>query len=273
MVKLYGKKSKTYKKPRTLKQIANSAKPSKAFVKKVKKIMHKDVESKESAYTLTNTDFNGPVNNVADACRVIPSLTQGYGNGQRIADSVLLQRIDLRGHMMINIIPNTTGTSIPTAIPSTCRIMVRAFIFSIKRFANYDDAVATTSYMSKFLKNGLFTQGLDGTVKSMYLPVNTDVITVHKEFRKYISVPAIFAQTATATGFSNTAVGFENSCKFFNFRKSYKKTLKYDDAGFAPQNFAPLFCLSYAKLDDTSPDLLVARVTASYVSSILYEDA
>lgn len=248
-------------------------KPSSSFIKKVESVIHKQVETKENSYTLPVTDFNGLVNNVADIVRVIPTVTQGTGNANRIADQIRGQKINVRGHMMINIVPNTTGTTIPSAIPSNCRMMIRAAFVSIKKFNNFDDVSATTAWMNSILKNGNALQGLDGTLQSMYLPWNTDVITVHKEIKRFVTIPAIFAQTATAAGFSNTAVGFEQSIKFFNVNLKCKKLLKYDNTSFSPQNYAPLFICSYAKLDGTGSDILVSRVTASYVSTLYFEDA
>jgi len=248
-------------------------KSSKSFTKKVQKIIHKDVETKEASTVFNPTDFNGLVNNVADVCRIMPAVTLGTAAGFRIGDQIQGQRLRIQGHMMINIVPNTSGALIPTAIPSTCRMMIRAFICSVKKYGNYDDVSTTTAWMSKFLKNGSLTQSLDGTVQSMYLPVNTDVITVHKEIKKYVTIPAIYAQTSTSAGFSNTAVGFEQSCKFFNVNINCKKVMKYEDTSNSPQNFAPFLVISYAKLDGTSADILVSRVTAAYVSTLFYEDA
>lgn len=271
---MYKKKNAPRKRPaRRRAGRKSTAKPSKAFAKKVTSVIRKNVETKQVSFNLVNTDFNGPVNNVADVIRIIPTITQGTDGGNRIGDQVLGQKLEVRGHMMVNFVPNTTGTAIPTAIPSNCRMMIRAVCCSIKKFSSYDDVSATTTWMNKILKNGNTLQGLDGTVRSMYLPWNHDVITVHKEIKKYITVPAIFAQTATATGFSNTVVGFEQSCKFFNFTLSLKKLLKYDDSSFSPQNDGRFFVISYAKLDDTSPDIITARITANFVSTLHYEDA
>lgn len=252
---------------------ARRNKISKTFAKKVNSLIHKQVETKDVSYNLSVTDFNGPVSNVADVCRIVPNLQNGNTNGTRIADNILGQKIDFRGHMMINTVFNTTGTSIPTAIPANARLMIRAAIVSIKKFNNFDDVSATTAWMNSILKNGTVLQGLDGTLQSMYLPWNKDVITVHKEFKKFVTNPVIYAQTATATGFSNTAVGFENSIKFMNCTVKCKKVMKYDNTSFSPQNYAPFFICSYAHLDGSAADFLTARITASYVSTLFYEDA
>lgn len=267
----YGSKKPTkgrkpYRKPR-------GAKPDRNFVKKVKAIIAKDVETKEAFVEYALNTFNGPVNNVADTIKVMPNIFQGTDNGQRIGDNVKLQKMSFKGHMQINVVPNTTGTTIPTAIPNHTRFLVRAFVFSLKRFNNYSDAAATTAWMSQFLKKGNTTQGLDGTVTSMYLPVNTDVITVHKEWLEDLTIPAIYAQTATATGFSNTAVGFENTYKFLMADFKINRKLGYDDTSAEPENFAPLFCLSYCKLDASSSDIIVSKVSCAFVCNAFYEDA
>lgn len=250
-----------------------SNRPNKMFAKKVRAVIHSQNETKTVSTILQATDFNGIVNNVADVQRIIPTLQNGTQNGQRVSDQVTAQNIKFQGHMMINIVSNTTGTTIPTAIPSTARIMVRAAIISIKKYRNYDDVSNTTNWMNSILQNGNALQGLDGTIQSMYLPWNKDVVTVHKEFKRLVTIPAIFAQTATATGFSNTAVGFEQSVKFLKATIKCKKVLNYDSTSFSPQNYSPFFICSYAKLDGSPADILVSRVTCSYVSTLHYEDA
>lgn len=250
-----------------------SAKPSAAFAKRVQAVVSKNVETKTQSHNFAITNFNSPVNNVADVCRVIPLITQGVDQGDRIGDQIRGQKLVFRGHFMINAIPNATGTTIPTGIPTNSRFMVRAFICSVKRFGNYEDAAATTSWMSQFLKNGNTNQGLDGTVQSMYLPVNTESITVHKEWRQVVTIPAIIAQTATATGFSNVTVPLGNTVRLLSASIKCKKLLKYDTVGFSPQNFAPFFVLSYCHLDDSSPDIITAKISAAYSTTLFYEDA
>lgn len=248
-------------------------KPSGAFAKKVNAVIQKNVETKDASFTLNVTDFNGLVNNVADVCRIVPNIQNGTTNGTRVSDQILGQKIDFRGHMMINTVFNTTGITIPTAIPTNARLMIRAAIVSIKKYNSFDDVAGTTTWMNSILKNGAALQGLDGTLQSMYLPWNKDVITVHKEFKKFVTIPVIYEKTATAAGFAMTAVGFENSIKFISTTLKCKKLLKYDNTSFSPQNYAPFFICSYAHLDGTSADIIVSRITTSYVSTLFYEDA
>jgi len=249
-------------------------KVSKAFVKKVQAIIHRNAETKQNSFSLGITNFNAGVNSAADVCRIIPVLTQGTGEANRIGDCVTGQSLKVNGHFLINITPAVVGSGgNPVTIPFGARLMVRAFICSVKKYSNYDDAGANIgTWGPQFLKNGNASQALDGTIESMYLPVNTDVITVHKEIKKYITIPAINTNISNSAGFSNTANDYFNSCKFFSANVRCKKTLKYDDTSFSPQNFAPFFVLSYAFLDGTSPDVLTTRISSTYVSTLKYED-
>lgn len=252
-----------------------SNKSSGTFAKRVNAVIQKKTETKQNSFTLGSLDFNGPVSNVADVLRIIPQITQGTDGGNRIGDTIQGQKIVVRGHMMINAVPNTSGVTIPTAIPANSRLMIRAFICSIKKFQNYDDVSATTAWMSKFLKNGNTLQALDGTLPSMYLPVNTDVVTVHKEIKRYVTIPTIYSQVVGTpiTDITNTAVSFQGSCKLFTATIKCKKILKYDDSSFSPQNFAPIMVISYAHMDSSSADLITARINANYVSTLFFEDA
>jgi len=248
--------------------------PSKSFVKKVNAVLHKNAEDKQVSFNLGLTSFNSGVNAAGDVLRILPAISQGTGEANRIGDTITGKSLSVKGHFFINITPNTIATgTLPTAIPANCRLMIRAFICSVKKFSNYDDAVSNIgSWSGNFLKNGNVAQALDGTIESMYLPVNTDVITVHKEIKKYISVPGIMQQIQTSVGFENVVCDFSKSVKFFNANVKCKKTLKYDDSNFSPQNYAPFMVVSYAHLDGSAPDVLTTTISATYVSTFRYED-
>lgn len=278
MVKVNTIKKRIYRKKRTMKPKLKQQ--TKIIRQIVKKEMHKKDETKSASYEFPITAFNSGVNSSGDACRVVPVIQTGTTNGFRISDSISAQYIDIKGHIIINATPNTgtqSNSAYTTTIPPNARLMVRAFICSVKRYANYDDITTNaTSWMPDFLKKGSITVPLDGSLQSMYLPVNTDVITVHKEIKKYINIP--FQTGITITGSPTiypglTTIPVGASVKFFSYRLKCSKILKYDDTNFSPQNYAPIFVLSYCHLDGSSPDVLTTVVSASFVSSIFYEDS
>lgn len=276
----YVRKPKMLRKPRVYKRkaVKTAVKPTKNFTKLVKSVIHKQAESKSNSHIFALTQFNSGVNSSGDCLRILPQLQQGVGEAQRIGDCVRSQRLTIKGHFLINVSPNvsTNNGTLPTAIPANARLMIRAFICSVKRFQNYTDAAANaTSWTGSFLKNGNSSQTLDGTIESMYLPVNTDVITVHKEIKRYISIPML-TSTASVASPSSWIVAQSSdprsSVKFFTLNIPFKKLLKYDDADFTPQNAAPFMVLSYCHLDGSSPDVLTTVVSSAFVSTLTYED-
>lgn len=254
-----------------------NARPSKAFAKKVNAVISKKAEDKQAMYTLGVTQFNSGVNSTGDILRIVPTIDQGVGENQRIGDVINGKSIDVRGHFFINVVPNISSTtSLPTSFPANCRLMIRAFICSVKKYGNYDDAVNNIgSWTPYFLKNGNTSQPLDGSIQSMYLPVNTDIITVHKEIKRYITVP-VLTSTSSVVPPTNFLIAQSydpiGSVKFFSAKLSCKKKMKYDDTNFSPQNYAPFMVVSYAHLDGSSPDVLTTVVSANYVSTLNYED-
>lgn len=255
-----------------------TGKPTKKFVKMVNQIISKKAETKQVSYNLGITQFNSGVNSAGDVLRIVPSLSQGVSEGDRIGDTVSAQKIDIRGHFYINVVPTVanSGSSFSTAIPANARLMIRAFICSVKKYGNYDDAVTNVGgWSANFLKNGSSSQGLNGSIESMYLPVNTDVITVHKEIKKYITVPVIssaFTPVSPTTFALAASFSPTDSVKFFNHTLKCKKILKYDDTNFSSQNYAPFMVVSYAHLDGSAADVLTTVIGATYVSTLSFED-
>lgn len=270
------KKTNVKKVTRRPRRVKRAAKPSKQLTKMVNTILHKNAETKQKSYVFPTTAFNSGVNAAGDVLRIIPPIDQGTAESQRIGDTITGQKIDVRGHFFINVTPNVSSTlTLPTSIPSNARLMIRAFMCSVKKFSNYDDAASNVaSWSSSFLKNGNSSQALDGSIESMYLPVNTDVITVHKEIKRYINVPVLTSTSSGAPVNWIIAQSFNpsGSVKFFNASLRCKKVLKYDDTNFSPSNYAPFMVISYAHLDGTSPDVLTTTISASFVSTLFYED-
>lgn len=253
------------------------AKPGKKFAQMVKSVLNKQMETKETSFSFGLTAFNSGVNAAGDVIRLLPSITQGSGEANRIGDQIRGERLNIKGHFVINVHPTlSTTSSLPTAIPPNCRLLIRAFICSVKRYQNYDDAVSNVAtWSAQFLKNGNNSQALDGSVESSYLPVNRDVITVHKEIKKYISIPMLTSTSSVSTP-ANWIIAQSSdprtSVKFFNASISLKKLMKYDDATNVPQNCAPFMVISYSHLDGTGPDVVTTAINATFVSTFKYKD-
>lgn len=253
--KLRSRKPKLYRRKRMSRP---KNKPSKSFVKKVQKIIHKDVETKKQVYLSSATAFNQQIQTQADCLRIMPSIPQGSANSNRIANEITIQEMRIRGCL--------TFALNQTAIALT-RIGVRMMIVRAKRFNDW--IAAATDFATS---NGrlLETQGsFDGSVQCFNAPVNEDYYSVIVDKKFY------FSQSQTAGG-PTTEVW--NSTKLFDFKLPYHRNRKliYDDnylSGDAT-NYPYFILIGYVKLDGTAADAsTVSNLTLQYTSTVKYEDA
>lgn len=239
-------------------------KKKQSFASRVKKVMSSQIESKQQMLDYPITAFNSAATSSSDILEILPKINQGGDNGQRIGDSITAQTLNVRGHYMLS---QVTGAN-------NSRIAVRMMCVSPKRYSTYADSFAnSTSWLSSVLQYGTTEQGLDGSIRSLYLPANTHTVTVHYDKVTYITQPFTVAPISGTTSVSNDLT---NSTKFFNFNIRVKgKKLKYDNLtpSNAPNNFGPVLLFSYVKLDGSAADTVTTNALLSYLSTVTYEDA
>nr|WAE42939.1 MAG: capsid protein [Cressdnaviricota sp.] len=256
----YVKKGNFKRKRATRKRAPRKA--SKNLVKLIQKQIHKDLEDKSRNVQLALTAYNSGITVAADATKVIPSISQGTDNGERIGDKVRGKSLVIRGHLLL---------SAPTiSNQSNCRIGVRLMVVQPKRYSN--DTDVTTYYnnwMPYLLDNGTTSNGFNGDIKDLYTPINRDAITVYYDKLHYLSSTNIVV--LSSVGVANEDLRY--TTKLFNIKIPCKKVLTYLDGNETPQNFAPMVILGYAKLDGSSADTLSANVSMAYTSCFKYEDA
>lgn len=233
-------------------------KPSKSFVKKVQKIINRNVETKKQVYISNATAFNQQIQTQADCLRLMPSIPQGTAATNRLANEIRLQEIRVRGCL--------TFALNQQAIALT-RIGVRLMIVRAKRF---DDWVAGATDFATSNARLLETQGsFDGAVQCFNSPINEDYYSIIVDKKYY------FSQSQTAGG-PTTEVW--NSTRLFDFKLPYHKNRKliYDDNYLSgdPTNYPYFMLLGYVKLDGTTADVsTVSNLTLQYTSTVKYEDA
>lgn len=239
-------------------------KPKKNFVKAVKAIIHKQTESKMASLSYPLTYFNSDALSQADVIKVLPDIVQGTDNAQRIGDDVTSQKLTLKGHFLLARI---TGAG-------QSRIGVRMIVCCPKRYPIYTDAYGQFgNWINSVLMKGTTEIGLNGTIESLYLPINTNSITCYYDKVTYITQPYQLPITnATSTSDNEDLT---NSCKFFSKTITLKKKLKYDNVSPTnqPTNWSPVLLCSYVKLDGSTPDSLNTNLLMSFVSTLQYEDA
>lgn len=237
-----------------------SVKPSKTLVKTVQSLIHKNVENKQNWLTYPLAGFNSAADTSADIINVLPFTQQGTAENQRVGDDIRARKLTIKGHMI---------SSLSGSVPYT-RIAVRILCCQPK-LTNSNTLVNSSAaqWLPNVLRIGGSNIGLDGTIQSIYAPVDTDVITCWYDKVFYINQP----QFLTAVG----AADVVNSTKFFGFTLNLKnKLLKYNSnfsAGNYPINYSPSLLFSYVFLDGTAPVTLTTPMSMTLTACLEYEDA
>jgi len=231
----------------------------------VLKVIKSRAESKQAYHALAPTDFNSGILTTADNLRLIPSISQGTADYQRIGDQVSAQKLTIRG--IIQLLPQGAGQN-----ASVCKVAARLMILTPKSFPNWSTAAGTTLWQNTLLKKGGTTTQFTGDISDLFAPVNRDAITLHYNKVFYMNQGYFFTGTTSSVPFEQN-----NLVRFFSKTFKWKnKTFKYDsniDSGLTPSNMGMIMVLGYCFVDGSSPDSLNTRVRLQFDSILDYEDA
>lgn len=242
----------------------STVKPSKTFTKKVKKILHAQVETKQAFSSLPSTAFNSGITAVGDIQNLLPTIAQGTADNARIGDQIKGQRLSIKGAVVYSPSAGSYGTY------SNARLAVRIMIIQPKQYGDYSAIYNNFATWSPYLlKKGGTTTNFSGTMSDLWAPINTDAIT--KYYDKIMYLNGAYERTAVG--------GYQllGSTKFFKINlKLRNKTIKYDSSvssGLSPTNYAPIMLIGYVHMDGSAPDSVSTAITAQYDSIFDYEDA
>lgn len=252
---------KSYRKKRSNKKSA--AKSSRTFVKKVQKIIHADVETKQSYHIMAPTNFNSGIDAAGDAIRVLPNIAQGTDVSNRIGNVVRAMKLTLTGAMSWSPSAGTFGSF------ANARLGVRVFVVQPRNYSQIADVLANTAtWMPTLLQKGSIATPFQGNINDLWAPLNTEA------FIKYYD--KVFYLTGT---YQSTAAGYTQllgATKIFRANMRLRnKALKYENAisTVNPMNYAPVFLIGYAHMDGSGPDTLSTAITVQWDSVLDFEDA
>lgn len=261
---------KVYKKKRVIKRkLVKRAKPAlKSFIKKV---IREQTETKEAYHTTSNaglTYFNSGINSTADMLQIIPNITQGTDDNNRIGDQIRGMSLNIKGYLRFD--PNNLIND-----ASMTNVIARLMIVSLKTKSNYTEVISSATPLNGLLKKGGTQTAFTGILSDIYAPINTDLWTVHHDKKFYLSQDYLY-QPPTA-GVAMVASNLKSTVKFYNMSLKIKnKLLKYDDnisSGLLPTNYSPIFLLGYSYLNAASPDTLSIKLATQFDVIFRYEDS
>lgn len=240
-----------------------AAKSSKSFVKKVQKIIHADVETKQAYHIMAPTNFNSGIDASGDAIRILPNISQGVAENNRIGNQLKAQNLMVKGCISWSPSVGTFGSF------ANARLGVRVFIVQPRQFSNVNDVLTNTAtWMPVLLQKGGVAAPFTGQINDLWAPLNSEA------FIKYYDKVFMLNGTYQASN-----VGFSQllgATKMFSISlKCRNKTLKYENtlSSNNPTNYAPVMCFGYAHLDGSGPDTVSTAITCQFDSVFNFEDA
>lgn len=229
---------------------------SKAAQKQINYQILGNQETKIAIYNSNVTAFNQQANSSGDCLRLIPQVSSGTGQGQRISNKLKMTSLHIRGVLTFTL-GQTSNANI--------RIGVRMIILRAKRFIDWQQTQSDfASSYTRLLEGSV--NGLNGDLSNYNSPCNRDYFTIVKDKRYTMSL---------SLGTSPQQVA--QSVKSFRFKVPYsKKTLTYDEnySSTDPVDYPYVMILSYTKLDGSLPDTAATTyLTCQYTTALRYKDA
>lgn len=242
---------------RTRRRPARLSNPVKAAVSR---LISRKAETKHASATLENLTGHNSAIGSADAVCIVPTISQGTDDFNRIGDRISTVAMYVKGR--IGLTYNDQANNRP--------ISVRVMVVSQR-------TVRDASFLSAWTPNlllsandaasGLLDVAYDGTARNAMYPVNKNMFQVHykRDFTMYPS-------QGNAAG-----VGVESENKTlikWGAKIKVPKTLMYyNSSATSPQNYAPFLLIGYCYADGSSPDVTTLRVTSTTVSTLYFKDA
>lgn len=256
-------KKRVYKKSKTAVK-----KPTGVFKKKVLSVLKSQAEDKCMVLFPDPYLINPSLATASDLKAIVPALTTGTANNQRIGDSVKGKYIQIRGHLELNSGINVQNSDGPT------RVVVRLMVLSDRVNNEYASPITNppTGFLSQLIDYGTGQNIIDGmlggstNVRSMYLPINRNAAIVHYDKLHYLNAPRVYNNT----GLQLQGFNLEQTIKMFNIRIKCNKNLKYTDATNYPKNFAPYICACFFQMNGGSNT--TAYVKLHHCVEFKYED-
>lgn len=236
-------------------------KSSKTFVKKVKSILHNQIETKNAYHNQAMVGYNSAIASPADLTFPLPNVPQNVTESGRIGDQIRCQSLKIQGIL-------TMGLSYSGTFANT-RIGVRVMVVQPKLYTNRDVIQSEWSaWTTNLLRKGGTNSAFNGDISDLHAEINTDLITKYYDKVFYMTIP--FSP-------SGAAIETLNSTKFFTVNlKLRNKLLRYNTGYYgnlAPSNYCPVLLCGYVHLDGSAADTVDTQVSMQYISNLAYEDA
>jgi len=248
----------TKKRSRTRK--STNSPPTGVFKKKVLSVIKQQAEDKSISSTFDPSFLPYTLNAISDLRELIPDIGIGANDHQRVGRMIHGKRLQVWGHLEL-----TNSLALQNAQGPT-RVFVRLLVISDKRVSQYD--AVTSTFLNNIIDLGSSTTNIDGTIgginniRSMYLPLDRNTVTVHYDKLFYLDTP----RTYNVAGTQLQSIDLGNTIKTFKMSIPCRKLLRYTDSSNSPTNFAPYLtgCYFQSNGDANSQNLVKIHFTTKF---------
>lgn len=253
--KVFKKRPKTTRRPKT------------NMAKLVKQIVQKSIETKQISNQYTITAFNSGINGAGDQMTVLPPISVGAGQYQRVGSTIKPIKLVIRGYIQYKT-DNNAGARM---------IGVRQFCYSDRTVSTYNsNNLAGGNY--QLLDTGSSSSNFTGTTLNFNTPHNNDQFKFYADRKHVIMKPYGLTNTLSPTASTDLTAVDKSMFKPFVITIPASKmpaNLKYDDTNSLtqPVNFAPFLSIGYCDLLGYTADTTATQIVMTWVSTLYYKDA
>lgn len=257
--------NKTLKARRALRKRRMNAKTVRAIAKQV---VHREAEDKFVS-TEGAVLFNSTISSSSECYPLIPEITLGTGDFQRIGDKIRGKYLYIKGYLQYNLNYLEFAVGNQYLLPVTARVM----ILSQKNIKVGSD-VSSRADVAHLLKDNVGTgtaRPYNAGVLDNLAPINKDLFKVHLD--RKIKLNWVQRGDQTNTGDTGFGVGNDRT-KYFTCRIKMPKTLTFDDGNINyPNNFAPFLCFGAVNDDGSTKYTVGTPFRVGWISTAYFEDS
>lgn len=264
------RKSSKSSRPRKLVRKAVASARAKIFRKKVLSVVQRQAENKQAYQSTGNTPvyFNSGISGAGDCQQIVPYVSSGTADNQRIGDEIRAKSLLIRGAILMQL---KNDTSLANR-----KIGVRVMIVQPRRYTAFQDITGGAgNWQLGILKKGGSVSAFTGTMPDLWAPLNKDELIIYYDKVHYMSIDAV----TTSSAIGSYSQDVRQTTKFINIRVPCRnKLLRYDssaDAGTLPAGWNPVMLVGYSYLDFNGggPDTVTTSVGVCYDSMLTFEDS
>lgn len=243
------------------------AKPMVSAVRSIaRSVVKRETETKYVSLT-NDQSFNSSISSGSEAYPLMPLISQGNDDFQRLGDKVRGKYLYVKGHLHYNasfIDAIGVNNYVP---PSTCRILILSQK-NIKSNLQINAGLVDTPHLLKDNVGTGVARAYVGVMRDNLAPINKDLFKVHMD--RKVKMRYIF-QSSDGTG---TGSHIGQPTAYFACRIKMPATLTFDDTNMNnPNNFAPFLCFGSVLDDGSSPFSVQQPYRMTWLSTAYFEDA